>query len=331
MKLVAFLIFFYCPAFASWQKQSDNQLKLKTAIVVPKYYLEMQAAPEDSGTKAVFEPHTPAKTQFGLTYRNIGVSGSITNATSNEDDLKYGTSRSTDLNFRFFGRRTYEIFYQSYHGYYLKNSEDLDSSYNATNRKIVRSDMRSKNFGINLFWNFDEDDFSQALAFEQAGMAKSSGWGTSWLLHISESQIIADSAWIPSSSTNQFGKIAGLKELSRKSLATGFSLGGIATAKNIYLSAMLGLGFGYQNAIAIYENAEDEDLTHIGSYISVRTGLGYNGEKHSAGILFLSDSVNTPIGRANISGVSAEVSFYYSYRFDGVDIPLANTISGWLD
>lgn len=331
MRILLLIFFLGSQTLADWKKQSNDQLKLRTAIAVPRYTLEVQAPPENSNLKAVFEPHTPTKTSIGLAYRNIGISGSVTNATANEDDVKYGTSRSTDLNFRFFGKRTYEFFYQSYYGYFLKNSEDLDATYNSTDRKIIRSDMRSKNYGLNFYWNFNEEDFSQSLAFEQSGIAKSSGWGTSWLLHLSQSQLLADAAWIPSTASAQFGKLAGIKELKRQSLASGFAIGGIATAKGFYGSLFFAAGLGYQKALAVYEASPAEELNHMGTYFSLRSGLGYNGEKNVLGLQFLSDSVNTPIGKANISGVSIELSIFYAYRFDGVELPMANQVSSWLD
>ncbi len=191
--------------------------------------------------------------------------------------------------------------------------------------------MRSRHYGLNFYWNFHEDDFSQALAFEQAGIAKESSWGVSWLLHLSDSLMQADSAWIPVASQSQFGKLAGLKEFKRQTIATGFAVGGLATVYQLYATAMVGVGIASQNAVVSFENAPSEKAGDLGSYLTLRTGFGFNGQKNVFGVQFLADAVSTEIAQSKISGVSAEISLFYAYRFDGVKMPMADKVSSWLD
>ena len=91
-------------------------------------------------------------TKLALSYRNLGVSLAAINAVSPEDRIKFGTTKSSDFQFRLFGKRTYEFFYQTYTGYYLKNSTELDSSYASSASKLLRSDISTRNFGLNFYW-----------------------------------------------------------------------------------------------------------------------------------------------------------------------------------
>ncbi|MFN7824890.1 MAG: DUF4421 family protein, partial [Pseudobdellovibrionaceae bacterium] len=239
-------LLFSTAAFSSWTKQPDDNLKIELGIVIPNYSVEIQAPKEISKKVAKYQPHSASKTALGLSYRNLGATLSTTNPTKEENNLKFGKSSSTDFQFRFFGKRTYEFFYSSYKGYYLENSQDLDPSYLGNPVKIQRPDMKTSNFGFNFYWNLHEKDYSQAVAFDQAGIQKGSGWGVSWLVHASDSRITADSPFIPSAATSDFGVLSVVKDVERQTLATGFGIGGIATWKNLSVTAFLAIGLGYQ-------------------------------------------------------------------------------------
>jgi len=318
-------------AWSQWTKAPEDELKVRMGLIIPRYNLEMQAPTDVSGLKATFEPHTPTKTALGLSYRNIGLGVAVSNATNGSDDAKFGTSTSTDIQIRFFGHRTYEFFYQSYSGYYLKNSSDLDSTYSGRDDKIKRPDMNSKNYGVNFFWNLNEESFSQALAFDQAGWPQQNDWGVSWLIHLSESTISGDSAFIPPAAASQFGSMAEVNGVRRQSLASGFGLGGLSTWNKFYATGMLSLGLGYQKAQLNYLNRDSDQFNNLGSYLSLRVGLGYNGEKNVFGLQMFNDVLNTPVGKGTIAGVSMSLHLFYAYRFNGVNLPLANKVSSWLD
>lgn len=318
-------------AFGTWSKQADDNLKVRFGIIIPSYSFQVQAPSDISKEKAEFEPNVNSKTGLALSYRNLGVSLAAINAVSPEDRIKFGTTKSSDFQFRLFGKRTYEFFYQTYTGYYLKNSTELDSSYASSASKLLRSDISTRNFGLNFYWNFDDKDYSQAVAFDQNGMQKDSAWGLSWLVHLSESSIAGDRAFIPSASASKFGYLSTLSGIKRSSLASGLGLGGIASWENLYFSTFIGLGLGYQKYKLQISDPEKELSERIGTYSSLRFGLGYNGPKHLFGLQMLVDSVASPIGLGQISGSTIDALAFYAYRFDGVDMPLANGISKLLD
>lgn len=327
-----FVILLQNTAEASWTKQKDDELKVQLGVVIPRYNFEIKAPKELSSSVARFEPHAPSKTAVSFSYRNLGLGLSTSNPTTPEEELKFGTSKSQDYQLRFFGKRSYEFFYQSYEGYYIKNSEDLDSSYIGRSDKIQRPDIRSRNFGLNFLWSIHEKDFSQAIAFDQAGRQTGSGWGVSWLVHASDSRITGDREFLPTGTSAQFGVLSGIDDIHRKTLATGVGLGGIATTGSFYVTSFIGLGVGYQNLeVRIPDLSVDNTSDTVGAYSTVRMGLGFNGEKNVLGTQFIMNNVSSGIAGGEINGNTIELSLFYAYRFSGVSIPFLNPISGWLD
>lgn len=317
--------------WASWSKQPDDNLKLELGAISPNYNFEIKAPTEISSSVVKFQPHSPSKSALGFSYRNIGINLSSTNPTSDDSNLQLGKTRSTDLQFRFFGKRTYEFFYQTYEGYYIENSADIDSSYSGSSNRIQRPDVKTKNYGFNFYWNINDKDFSQAIAYDQMGTQKESAWGLSWLLHTSQSSIEGDTTLIPSTKSAEFGQIASIKHLMRTTIAGGIGIGGIASWSNIYLAGLLALGLGSQNVSYQDDGTIEGKNSTAGTYVSTRISLGYNGLKNVFGVQILNDSVNTTILKSQITGSTTEFKLFYAYRFDGINIPPLNYISSWLD
>lgn len=335
LRNITFILIAACQiheASASWSKQPEDNLKVELGISTPTLAYSVKAPKEISKSVINYQPHSTSKTALGLSYRNIGASISTINPASDESTLKLGHSKSNDLQLRLFGKRTYELFYQTYEGYYIENSADIDSNYTNSDFKILRPDIKTKNYGFNFYWNVNEKDFSQAIAYDQMGVQKSSAWGLSWLAHGSQSSIEGDSPLVPDSEFNNFGNLAQLKHLHRNNLAVGVGLGGILSWKNLYLAGLLALGLGSQNITYQMNDSTLNGSDNItGTYVSGRASLGFNGPRNVVGLQILSDSVTTSILKGEITGSSMEFKLFYAYRFDGVNIKTLNYISSWFD
>lgn len=319
-------------AYAKWSKQKNDQLKVEFGITVPRYNFEIKAPKDISSEVAKYEPHAPSKTSLSFAYRNLAASVSTSNPTKKEDEVNYGTSSATDFQIRLFGKRTYEFYYQSYKGYYIKNSEDLDGSYVGVPQKILRPDLQTQNYGLNFYWNVNDEDFSQAVAFDQSGVQKESAWGFSWLLHASESKIEdPEVAFIPSTASSSFGTLAPINSLRRQTYAAGVGIGGIATWAHLYAASLLAIGVGQQHATLQSPAGEPFSYDTTGTYLSFRFGMGYNGERNVLGIQLITDGVNTPVGKGEITGSQLELGVFYAFRFEGVNMRPLNWVSSWLD
>lgn len=327
---IGFLFFFSSlGASAQWVRQTADTLKVRVGLVVPRYNFELSSPNED--VRADFEPNSATKTALSFSYRNLGFNVYLQNPTSAEDNKNFGHTNTTDLQFRVFGKRTYELYYQNYEGYFIRNSEALDPSYAGVSNKIQRPDIRTQNIGMNFYWNLNEEDFSQAMAFDQAGFQTADNWGLSWLLHGNHSLISGDTPFIPAAAASQFGKLAALRKLQRDTLAGGMAIGGIAVYGRYYLAGLLGGGLGYQRNELEYQSSSSENNEALGVYATARGGFGYNSEKYVMGLQVFMDEVTTSLPMGHLYGKNIELTVFYSYRFSDINIPVANAISSWLD
>ncbi len=231
-----------------------------------------------------------------------------------------------DVQFRFFGVNTYEVYYQAYKSYFLKNSAEFDASYANRSDKIIRPDIKTQNLGFNYYRSWREDDYSQAIAFDQLAPLTESGWGVSWVAHGSSSSLKGSTPFIPVPNANTFGALADLKKITQSTLAGGMAVGGMLAYEHVYLTGFLALGLGYQKFKAQFASLGSKESDSVGAYTSSRLGLGYNGKKHVTGAQFITDQVSTSLSGGNISGQSFELKIFYAYRFDGVDLPLVNSL-----
>ncbi|KYG67280.1 hypothetical protein AZI86_09780 [Bdellovibrio bacteriovorus] len=313
-----------------WEPQKSDQLKVKTGFSVPRYSVEFDSP---NKTKAKFEPNANSKVFLNLGYRNLSATASTTQAQSHEDESTKGSSDGTDFQFRLYGKRTYEFFYQSYHGYYLDNSAELDPAYVNTDKKILYPHLKTQNYGMNFFWNLDDEEFSFAVAFDQAGHQRKNALGWSVFGHASQSKITnGNQSLIPASAAPTFGSLADITDINRFTLAGGAGFGAILIFKEkYYATGLLALGLGYQDAQFKSTDGGQENKKDLGTYSTLRMGAGYNGQKHVVGLQVLAERVGSNVGDGEIGGTLAELSLAYSYRFDSVSLPPLDVISSWLD
>lgn len=301
-------------------QRREGELKVELGLIVPRYDFELVAPGGVSNKSARFQPFNPSRTSLSLGYRNLSAAISLPNPEPDSEERIYGRTRSTDLRFRFFGRHTYEVFYQSYRGYYLDNSGELDPAYVNRKEKLTRTDIRTSNWGGTYYYSWHEADFSQAVAFDQIVLAPKSGWGASWFTHASHSGVRASGPLIPAASASQFGLYGAFEDLERTSLAAGLALGGLYTKARFYLTSFLALGLGYQSFQANFGSLGRRRFDSGGSYSSVRLGLGYNGETHVMGAQLIGDHLATSFADGEIRGNALELKFFYAYRLQDVKI-----------
>lgn len=311
-------------------RRKEGEIKVELGILIPRYEFEIVAPESASKNLASLKPHNPSRTSVGFGYRNLSATVSFANPNSEETKALYGNSKSDDYRLRFFGRHTYEFFYQYYKGYYVDNSKELDPSYIGRKDRILRPDIRTQNWGATYYYSWHEPDFSQAVAFDQIVPAPKSGWGTSWFLHGSRSAIDASSPIIPSSATSQFGTLGDLEDLERSVVASGVALGGLATSHSFYVTGFLALGLGYQNLRAHFTTVGRKRISSLGNYNSLRFGAGYNGQTHVAGLQLIGDYLSTSLADGQIRGNTFELKFFYAYRFQDVRLGFLDSLSDWM-
>ncbi len=334
MKISVFcvLLLFGNSGFAkNWDKAPDDQLRTRIGIIIPSYSFKVQSSENELGKKLTYSPNASSLSVVGLDYRNISLGVGSANATEAKDDLNKGTSKSFDVQLRFFGKKTFEVLYQSYTGFYIEESELISSSYQNTSLRYKLPDLKTQSLVFNWSYNFDYDDFDLAVGLNQSGRQLESGWARFLIASLNSSQISNSSSILPTAIRNNYGDFYNIREFRNTSANIGLGVGGTAVATSYFASAYFALGVGLQSIKTKSETEETTAKILTGTYTSFRFSTGYNGIKHQLTVGLIADDFGTTVLKSQVNTTSIEGSIRYAYKWDGVDLPLANKISAWFD
>jgi hypothetical protein len=312
-----------------WDPDAPDVLNFKIGLLGPALDVETSTGKGDNPVNYKPSPYT--KTFLGLGYRNLGIYLSTKNPSSEEDTAKYGSSQSTDFQFSFYGTHwTQYYYYQIYKGYYVDNTNEVDPS-QLPNTYIRREDLSTIHYGATFIYNFQPERYSIGATFAQNGRQKESGgaWLASVGLHdhrFSGSQDI-----LPPTVASKYGELATLESGDIREVSLGGGGGYTWTGWDGYyagIQVLVGLGISYAN----FETAEAYYRRWtLGSVSNAMISFGYNGKNNYLVITSGTDNSYYDLKDLKLAMNTRMYSFHYGHRFEGVDIPFLNTISGWFD
>lgn len=315
-----------------WTPDEPDVLNVKVGFLSPSFRLGTESRVDGVlGSEVQFEPPSVSKNFIGLGYRNLGATLKW-GGRQNEDSIsKYGDGSSLDFQFNLYGRKlTQQYFYQNYSGYYVLNTPSVDPAY-PVDKYIQRPDLSTRHYGVNFIYNFHPEQYSRAVSFDQSGRQVRSGgaWLASLGLH--NHAFSANPQLIPGGVASKYGELATLQkgDILQASLSGG---GGFTWVffEGLTISGEVLLGYGLA-----YENFETE--THYyrrtaGSLNSnVNLSFGYNGRDNYVFMQVGADNYTYDLPDLSLRATSQQASFSYGYRFREMNVPVLNTVSGWLD
>lgn len=315
-----------------WEPDAKDVLNVKGGILNPIFRIRTEStAGETKNSEVDFEPTPFTKYFVGVGYRNLGATISWSGANNPEDADKYGTGTSLDLQFSAFGRNiTQYYFYQNYNGYYINNTSTIDPSF-PQNKYIQRPDISTRHYGANFVYNFQPERYSRAVAFDQSGRQVRSGGAWLAMLGIHNHAFSANPQLIPTQVSGKYGELATLQQadLLQANLSGG---GGFTWVFNDKYSVSTEILVGYGIAYEKYESAEYTYRKTDGSLNSnLSLSVGYNGVSNYGIVQVGADAYTYHLPDMDLAMTSQRASFHYGHRFDGIDIPFLNKVSGWLD
>lgn len=302
-----------------WSDIPENTLGVKLGVQTPALDYELSGA----GDKEIrYSSRVASQTFLGLTYGPFGLSGSFSNSPTAEDKAKYGTTRASDFQFRFYGRRfTWEFFYQNYKGYYVDNSEQIDPSLNSSSPRLQRPDLSSIHAGAQMIYVFTPERFHLGGAYD--GSVRQTESGGSWIgfAAVSNHQITADTPLVPDSLKTDFGKIGTFQEGEFLTLRIGGGYGYTFVMKeNWFLSGVLSYAIGPQRQRSLTSRGWQTSMeSTVGT--NVKLGAGYNGEKYLGGITLILDQNQIPVAGGLVNADTKQATLYFGMRFGDVRIP----------
>jgi hypothetical protein len=215
---------------------------------------------------------------------------------------KTGRSNFNDYQFNMYGKRFfYDINFQSYSGFYLKNTGDF-KEYQSLVTYYKRQDLDALAAGFNVYYVFNNRKFSYrgAFSFTQSQIKSAGSFITG--TYFSTFAFTADSSVVGSQVKESFKQFATMK--SGTSVSSGLSFGYAYTFvlnKRFYISTSVipGLGFNKINVertdSTVFSGGSDVSLK-----INYRFAVGYDDTKWFYGFSFLRDdyyslSSNAPV------------------------------------
>lgn len=270
------------------ENYTDHSDDFSLAFVIEQPGFGFEVKPDEESSKAIkYVPNLRGTT--GLSGSAYGFSAAylFQNDQTRNEQVKKGKTSYDDIRLStFFGSRKQwflSAYYVRYSGFYVENSNYVDSSVGPDDPRVQRPDLKFRNGGLSLTHIVNADEFSMSAATNFSHQQTSSGG--SWLarLDLDHSTISARSALVPVSVQPDFGTDGSLERGDFNTLTLAGGYGHSFVYNNFFLSPMGMFGLGLQERSYKLNGVEESSINNSKKFV-VSLSAGYNGEKFFSGI-----------------------------------------------
>ncbi len=262
-----------------------------------------------------FQPSSNLVMGLAGYYRRLGLEIGFKLPTSDSRSAKFGNSRIMDWSTTFYTNRLgADVFFQRYHGFYVRNGYEVDQKWRTGNPYPRYPDLTAFNLGGNVYYIFNHNRFSYRAAFTQMEEQVRSA-GSFLLMATGTITNFANNAQpfipvhrLPGYNNNDFryGRFYNL------ALAPGY--GYTFVRDRLYASVSLFMGVGIQD-----QRYTLDDEVHTTSRIfrknNLRLAGGYFGETFYAGTGLLLDNNLSRVQDLMISTNNKSFRVFAGMRF----------------
>ena len=273
-------------------KSYKEKLIIRTYAITK--YNKLSFIDNATGSQFNFEPNTNVNLGLGFNYKWMGLNAAFNFPMINNDDDKLGDTRFLDLQADFYGRRhLFNLIFQDYKGFRLTKSNLILPQISVNDTLFSkRSDINTRAFGLNGFYNFNNKRFSFLSSFIQNEWQKRSagsffiGGYFSWL------RMKSDSTFVPDIYQNNFPLFKNVKRSQFSNL--GISAGYAHTfvfLEHFFITLSGAAGIGGELSTASADNSNDffwqEASVNYSAF--TRGAVGYNTDSIHLGLNFSSN------------------------------------------
>lgn len=301
---------------ARWKDLPEGDLTTKFGFVQSE--LQLNVEPQSgSAPKLEYHPAPTNLSYISLGYANFGLSASAKNPNTTIDDTKYGISKETDFQIRFFGKRlTHEFFYQTYRGYYLKNSSDVVPVFDTSGPFLQQPDMVTEAGGLNLIYNFNPDNYNMGATFNQSARQVESGGAWLGIFSLNRHRFTNSGSFVLGTAVGQYPDFESVRSVNVYSASAGGGGAYTLTYANYYLGSMLLMSYCAEKAYVESTTANRNSESSLSNMrFHLKLGLGYNGDTFLAGFRFNLDNNNFDFSGAKVGLNTNEVQLHVGWRF----------------
>ncbi len=254
---------------------------------------------------------------IGAGYRWLGVS--LSAGMEDPADTVYGKKHRIDFQTSFYLRRwTINIYSGIYSGYYLENPSNEIKDW-PEGKYYTRSDIKTASLGINCFYVFNSERYSNKATFVQNEWQKQTAGSFIIGGTIMANQVQTDSSLIPSNlKTDGFFNNNGVSWYRHTYIGSeaGYAFT-VVLKKHLFFnfSIMGGLGFG--KVVMLPEVGHELSVVRTNITLHNSAGFGYNSKQFYAGFSYSNIITNTPspIKETSLGHVTGRFQIVTAYRF----------------
>ncbi len=301
----------------------NEQYLVRIYINKPLLNLVIQYHPEkgeeDNSKQIKYSPNVFSNGGVSIDYRGIGLSLGRTLKNSEKDRDVYGKTEYRDFQFYYYaGSFGIDLYSQDYTGFYLTDSEDF--GYTQGDPETVRSDLRIRTFGLNLYYIFD-DTFSFRAAVNQSERQRVSRGSLLAMFSLTRFQVESDYSLIPANQEIYYREYSGFREghFTSLSLSPGYAYTFVFKVK-YYLTLGAFLGGGIMKKEYTTDSGEIKTWAMSGKG-NLRIGAGRNSERLFFGLMLTGDYTATrrwwgkDQENTNVRAEVIEGELFFGWRF----------------
>lgn len=254
---------------------------------------------------------------IGAGYRWLGVS--LSAGLKDPADTVYGKKHRIDFQTSFYLRRlTINIYSGIYSGYYLENPNTEIKNW-PEGKYYTRSDIKTTTFGVNCFYVFNSEKYSNKATFVQNEWQKKSAGsfiaGGTILLN----KVQADSSLIPANlNTEGFFKDADVTHYVHSYVGSeaGYTFTMVLKKRLFFNFSIMG-GLGVGKTVMTPINSPELSEVKMNVTLHNSAGLGYNSQRFFAGFSYANiiTSTPSPIEETSMGHVTGRFQLVAAYRF----------------
>ncbi len=233
-----------------------------------------------------------------------------------------GNTTHSNLTLNGYGKKIgFDLYYLSYSGYYIANTNQISELKRPDKTYIIRPDISTTNIGSNVYYIFNHKKYSYRSTFLQNEIQKHSAG--SFLINTSFSyyNINADSSIAPLglNNTNKIDFDASIRKGDFYSicLMPGYAHTFVIKEKLfVTLSLLFGANFQQQHYFVANDN-NDINKFIVAPKATGRAGFGYNGKRFYTGISVIGDNYTLPLGKnEKLNYLMGSATYYFGMRFN---------------
>lgn len=269
------------------------------------------------GAALNYVPNVASRTVISANCAGLGGLSYGFRQSSGDNSSAKGATRYEDWRFNFpYRQLNVFAFYSRFRGFYLSNSNSVDSSLPTAAPYIKFPDLYAANMGVTFTWVWNPERFSLAAVMDFTERQLKAGGSLLVGLAVTETIFRNSGAIIPAQAKSAYGDDSEVYEGRVRALSAKVGWGYTDVYRRKWFTSFQGsIGVGPQE-VRFSTSREDYSIYRLNlNLIELYGAAGYNGDRFFSGIKGSSAVAQYQADKAVIATSLVEVGFFVGTRF----------------